>query len=243
MKIMLEHYWKSWELTAPGFEDAHKYIRTITHDAPSATVIWKTRHKQVVTVEIPEEIKVEDVQNRNVVWKDYYEKRFFRYLFRPSLAYREWKNYVLVESMGIPVAKPLAIGEYRKGLRLTRSYILTRRVMNCNDGRVFYPSSERNSDRKSAMEFAEQNMRYLGILHRCGYTHGGFHPRNELFHENNGKLEVIWIDLATIRKPRPWEVAERRATDLREFCDPLQFSAEEKERLMQIYKETLAGQQ
>lgn len=205
------------------------------------TVIWKTRHKQVVMLEVPPEIPVQEPQDRNVIWKDYFEKRFFRYLFRPSLACREWRNYILVGALGIPVAKPLGMGEYRRGLRLTRSYLLSRRVMDCADGRVFYADGERAGDRCGLLEFAGQNLRLLARLHAAGYVHGGFHPLNELFYEEEGHMKIVWIDLATVKKPHFWQTGAGREQDLKMFLDPLGLSAEEEEELMRVYTDALAG--
>ena len=202
-------------------------LEVILNNFQSCPVIYHTRHKACYL--IPEEISGLPYK---VVFKHYRERRFFRYLFRPSQAYREFLGFAGVQSAGIPTAEVLALGERRSMLKLTEAFFVTRYLENYRDGNEFVSGG----DPDLRDEFIRQNLSLLAKLHRAGFVHGGFHPRNELFRINDdGKMEVIWIDLATVRKA----AASRKFTqenDLDRFMCEFEFSGEQENSWREFYR-------
>ncbi len=240
----MELYCRSVDRITPGFEAAFNFLQTQDFDRDAAELLWRTRHKKVVRMEVPAEYAVDGRSDFQVVWKHYGEKRFFRYLFRPSLALREWKGFETAGSCGIPVARVLAAGEKRRGLRLVSSYFMTEMVCGSGDGDDFLPGGAREQDEALAAEFAEKNLKLLAKLHRSGAVHGGFTPRNELYvltgsEERGQRLDVVWIDLATCRKVPFFKRKRLQNKDLDYFLSPWRFAPERREELYEIYLEEL----
>ena len=154
-------------------------------------VIYQTRHKECRLV-------TEGFSGLPyaAVLKLYREQRFFRYLFRPSMAYREYLGFQRTLKAGVPAARVIALGEMRSGLRLKEAYFVTEYLDGFRDGNEF---TQTDSDPVLREEFIRINLSYLAKLHKAGLVHGGFHPRNELFRlESDGSMTVKWIDLATV---------------------------------------------
>ena len=78
----------SWSWAAPFFQSALRHIQRHPLNEENAEIIWKTRHKTVWKTALPQ-------QNGGltVVWKDYTNKRFWRFFFRPSFSAREAAGY------------------------------------------------------------------------------------------------------------------------------------------------------
>lgn len=240
----MELYCRSVDRISPGFEGAFKFLQEQDFERDAAELLWQTRHKKVVRMEIPSDCAPGGQEGFQVVWKYYGEKRFFRYLFRPSQALREWKGFETAAKCGIPVAKVLAAGEVRQGVKLISSYFMTEMVKGSGDGDDFLPGGARESDEALAREFAEKNLKLLAKLHRSGAVHGGFTPRNELYvltgDDTDGRrLNVVWIDLATCKKVPFFKRAKLQKKDLDYFLSPWGFSPERREELYKIYLEEL----
>ena len=190
MKNIRNSYIRSWHFSREDFAPVlEKLFSGMLKDCP---VIYHTRHKECRL--LPREISG---LSYPVVVKRYYEKRFFRYLFRPSQAYREYCGFKLTSDAGIPAAKVVALGEIRSGVRLKEAFFVTEYLENFRDGDEF---TLPGCDKKMRDEFIRINLRFLAKFHAAGLVHGGFHPRNELFRINDdGVMEVVWIDLATVK--------------------------------------------
>ena len=154
-------------------------------------VIYRTRHKECFLVS-PEVSGL----SYPVVFKRYAEKRFFRYFLRPSLAYREYLGFKLTAEAGIPAAEVVALGEKRCFVKLEEAFFVTRYLEGYRDGAEFCHSG---CDEKLKDDFIRQNLSYLAKLHCAGLVHGCFHPRNEMWRMvENGKMDIVWIDLASV---------------------------------------------
>ncbi|MEG2075955.1 MAG: lipopolysaccharide kinase InaA family protein, partial [Victivallaceae bacterium] len=192
-------------------------------------VIWQTRHKCVTKCEI----MVNGIP-KTVVFKRYYEKRFFRYLFRPSLAAREAKGYGIVNKVNIPCATLLGYGEVRRGVRLNECFIMTEYLAGTQDGEVFCPGGALKDDSKLRDEFCRRTLTLLKKLHQQNYIHGGTHPRNFLWSPEGAEgLSEIWIDLATVKRG----CRGRQQEDVEKFLAPLQLTTEQAEKYRRFYLE------
>ena len=238
---MLFPYCRSAELITGGFKPAFDCLKNFDPAKDADEKLWQTRHKVVVRYTVPSGV-LADKENYQVVWKYYREKRFFRYLFRPSLAFREWKGYNTVEAVGIPCAKVLAAAENRRGVRLLDSVFVTEMVQCSGDGDDFCPEGRFENDPELISEFAEKNLRLLAKLHRARLVHGGFTPRNELYildpeasDSGNERMQIVWIDLATCRKVPFYKRKKLQKKDVDCFLSMLKLSSATKDALYQFY--------
>lgn len=238
-------YCGSQERVADDFQAAFDCLKNFDPAVDADEKLWQTRHKIVVRYTVPSGV-LPGKENFQVVWKYYREKRFFRYLFRPSLAFREWQGYKRVEALEIPCAKVLAAAEKRCGVKLKESVFVTELVPCSGDGDDFCPGGKYENDGELAREFAEKNLRLLARLHRAKLVHGGFTPRNELYllepetdSPSGNRLRVVWIDLATCRKVPFYKRKKLQKKDVDCFLSMLKLSSGEEAGLRQIYLEEL----
>lgn len=205
---------RSWSVSG-GNISPEKLTHLFKHFT-GGRIIYRTRHKACYLVDFPE-------YGGEVVVKHYFEKRFWRYFLRPSLAYREFLGFNRAESCGIPVAEVVALGEKRNFWHLKEAFFVTRYLAGYRDGNEFIHG---NGDEKLKDEFVRRNLELLAKLHNGGFVHGCFHPRNELFKvDDSGKMDIIWIDLASVipvGKTRKFT----KAGDLDRFLCEFDFSAE-----------------
>ena len=242
---MLFPYCRSAELIAENFKPAFDCLKNFSPEKDADEKLWQTRHKVVVRYTVPSGVLPEK-ENYQVVWKYYREKRFFRYLFRPSLAFREWKGYKKVEAVGIPCAKALAAAENRRGMRLLESFFVTEMVQCSGDGDDFCPGGCFENDAGLISEFAGKNLQLLARLHRAKLVHGGFTPRNELYilkkdasASEKERMQIVWIDLATCRKVPFYKRKKLQKKDVDCFLSMLNLSPATKDALYQFYLEEL----
>jgi hypothetical protein len=235
-------YIRSTSRITEGFQKTFDYLKTRNPETDAAEMLWRTSHKMVVRYEVPAEFAPGQQKNYQVVWKKYYEKRFFRYFFRPSLAFREWEGFQKVAACGIPVGKVLAAAEKRCGVRLKYCTFATEFIPCTGDGDDFMPNGCRRNDPELLREFAEKNLRLLAKLHRAGLVHGGFTPRNELYTLKpateslpGDRMEVVWIDLATCRRYSPLTRKKRQIREVQYFISELRLSPEEAKYLQDVY--------
>lgn len=243
---MFSFYCRSAARITGGFQAAFDYLSKLQPEKDAAEILWRTSHKMVVRFEVPAAVAPDQQENYQVVWKVYHEKRFFRYLFRPSLAFREWEGFQLVAACGIPVGKVLAAAEVRRGVRLTRSMFATEFIPCTGDGDDFMLRGCRREDRELAREFVEKNLRLLAKLHRAGLVHGGFTPRNELYilkpeseSRPGDRMDVVWIDLATCRKGSLFTRKKRQKKEMEYFLSELRREPEFVEEMRQFYTAAL----
>jgi tRNA A-37 threonylcarbamoyl transferase component Bud32 len=197
----------------------------------SAGTFYKTRFKGVRLLTVPSA----DGGYR-VAFKTYQDKRFLRYLFRPSLAAREAMGFDAAASLGIPVVDYLALGEERCCLKLVSSYFVTRYEENAETFLYFKEHPEQRAD---LMKLLKENIVRLAKMHVAGFIHGGAHPRNFLWHRNgDGTIRTVWIDLASVRRMTPsnrkwWKYI---LTDLTDFSEVFRLTQSELDELMAEYR-------
>lgn len=224
----------SWKHIDKDFTYEWEYLNSLATNFEGkengGQTIWQTKFKEVQIIDVPS-------KNNNTIkiaFKNYHEKRFFRYFLRPSLAAREARGFEIVESLGIPVVKVLAYGENRKFFNLVDAFFITKFAENCKTFLDF--TNNPNLENKDILlQLLKENIKRLAILHKAGYTHGGAHPRNFLWIEKDNKIESIWLDLATVRKMNKinWKYL---LTDLSDFTEYFHFTQDELDNLIQEYR-------
>lgn len=221
----------SWHWHKAGFDEQWKYLSEQLNSGKSqGETIWQTRFKDVQLLDVPGENG-----GYRVAYKNYEEKRFWRYFLHPSLAAREAKGFEVVKSLGIPAAEVLAFGEIRKFFNLKRAYFVTRFEENTETLLYFIGHPQ---EHETLLALLKENIRYLAGLHAANYIHGGAHPRNILFRRHeNGTLESIWIDLASLREAgtgkRYWKYI---LTDLSDFTEAFRLTQVELDILIAEYR-------
>jgi tRNA A-37 threonylcarbamoyl transferase component Bud32 len=230
----IKQYLYSWKYVDESFSQSWNYLKNLAADFNSnengGETIWQTKFKEVQIIDVP----INDNEKIKIAFKNYHEKRFFRYFLRPSLAAREAKGYEIVESLGIPVVKVLAYGENRKFFNLVDAFFITKFAENCKTFLDF--TNNLNLENKDILlQLLNENIKRLALLHKAGYTHGGAHPRNFLWIENDDQIESIWLDLATVRKMNKinWKYL---LTDLSDFTEYFHLTQEELDNLIQEYR-------
>ena len=221
----------SWHWNREDFDQQWRFLSNQQNpDNKQGETIWKTRFKDVQLIQLPEELG-----GYRIALKTYAEKRFFRYLLRPSLACREAEGFRVIESLGIPVAQVLAFGEKRNISHLQEAYFITRFEEGTETLLCF---QEHPEEQANLMQLLVENIRYLAQMHAAGYVHGGAHPRNFLWKKDaNGVLQSIWIDLASVRRTpggkRYWKYI---LTDLSDFAEGFKLGQENLDLLMAEYR-------
>lgn len=216
---------QSWQWLADGFAPAFAWIGE-NENRDDAEVIWKTRHKYVKKIPLPEKLG-----GGFAVKKYYQEKRFLRYFLRPSLAAREARGFLRVKGVGIPTVEVLGFGENRDGFRLKDAFFITRFMEGLSDAGALVGTE----NRQDLLDFVTLNAQYLGRLHAAGFSHGGAHPRNFMWRRKDGQMEVVWLDLATVRPFKAFGRAARIRLDLADFLEKFSLSAEEVKAALEVY--------
>ncbi len=218
---------KSWTSCRSDFVNILPRLLTEPLESFQGELIWSTTYKKSFRI-AGEKLSFPG----DFVIKYYREKRFFRYLFRPSMALREYRGFVLTEKAGIPVAEVLAFGEKRCFLRLKEAFFVTKYLDNTHSGDEFLSAG---CDVEQKDTYIKLNMEYLAKFHNAGLIHGGFNPRNELWRiKTDGTMEVIWIDLATCRKKTPRE-KRTQESDLYTFFKHFNFPETEEKAYRDYY--------
>lgn len=159
----------------------------------------------------------------------------WRYIFKPSLPVREAENYFLFETLGIPVAPVIAVGDDRKNFILHETFIATKFIENTSDGRQFMPGGPCCDQHEKKLLFCRMNLLLLAKLHHAGIFHKAFHPRNLLWREKEGVMEVFWIDVARCRKVSPGCMHRAIVKDLHTFFRDMHLTRAETAELTDVY--------
>ena len=221
----------SWSWAAPFFQSALRHIQRHPLNEENAEIIWKTRHKTVWKTALPQ-------QNGGltVVWKDYTNKRFWRFFFRPSFSAREAAGYRVAASLGIPVPRLLACGDTRRCIKLKRCFIVTEFMKNSQNGLVFCPGGSMAGEEGLRKAFCKQNLHNLALLHEAGFRHGTALPQNMLWSINrDSRMETAWIDLEKVRKCSGRKLRKLMKKDLSDFLGNLEFDPETTEQMVNYY--------
>lgn len=221
----------SWHWNREDFDKQWLYLSGQGNaDNKQGETIWKTRFKDVQLIQLPEELG-----GYRIAFKTYAEKRFFRYLLRPSLACREADGFHVIESLRIPVAQVLAFGEIRNISHLQEAYFITKYE---EDTETLLWFNEHPEESATLMNLLLENIKYLAQLHAAGFIHGGAHPRNILWRKNaDSTIQSIWIDLASVRKaPGGKKYWKYILTDLSDIAEAFKLCQEDLDRLMTEYR-------
>jgi hypothetical protein len=219
----------SWEYVSKEFASQWAHLNSDPVNKQGET-IWQTRSKDVQLLEVPAE-----TGSFRIAFKNYREKRFFRYFMRPSLAAREARGFALVQKLGFPCVKVLAFGEHRSFVKLKEAFFITA----FEEGtKTFYDLANDPDGHSLVLDLLRETIGRLGQLHAYGWSHGGAHPRNFLWKTDEaGKAYSIWIDLASLRKlawgAKKWKYI---LTDLSDLTEAFKLSQEELDMLIAEYR-------
>lgn len=162
-------------------------------------------------------------------------KKFWRYIFRPSLPLREVLHYHLLEQANFPVPRVLAVGEIRHFLQLKKSFLITEFLDNTADGRVFMPGGKMRTGFEDLRKaYIQKHLQLLAQLHDRGFFHKAFHPRNLLFRGNTpDSLELFWIDVARLR--RAGNIRRAIIVDLHTFFRDMRLDEAQTREMLAVY--------
>ena len=123
----------------------------------------------------------------------------FKYIFRPSKGYQEWKLAHEIEKRGIPTILPLAFGERRRwGLRL-ESLIVTEQLSDCiNLEELLFGKNLEDFSLKRAI--IREYGKLAGRIHGQGILQDDFDPNNMLLQwVNTRDFRLFLIDLERVK--------------------------------------------
>ena len=226
-----ESRFSSWSYAEKGFEDILSELRSGTPAmSKSAGLINESSGKMVWRL-----ARSANGREYDFAYKINPRKTPWRYIFSPSLAVREAENYCMFEAMGLPVAHVLAVGDVRKFFILKENFIATTYIPGTRDGREFMPGGAFRENDDLLREYTRQNFLLLARIHDNNVFHKAFHPRNLLWRENDGKLEVFWIDVARCRKVGKRRMDRAVLVDLHTYFRDMKLTYEELEEYVGYY--------
>ena len=158
-----------------------------------------------------------------------------RYLVRSSLPAREARNLQRFHDLGIPTAHVLAVGDVRHNFLLKQSYLVTEFLPDTADGRIFMPGGNLAQDMERRLTFTRMHLALLAKIHEHCFFHKAFHPRNLLWRERDGRMEVFWIDVARCRRVRPFRMKRAMIMDLHTYFRDMLFPRETVRTLLGEY--------
>ena len=195
-------YSSSWSCVNPeiaGELEALRLAKGEFNCDGNYSVLWHTRHKFVLLLELP--------SGKQVVYKAPLKvKGVWKYLLRPGAYGMEALNFIRLSRLGLPLVKLLGAGEIRNFFILKSGFLITEFASRFADGRVFMSDDLSADQLKYKDEFICRNLKYLAVMHNNGYIHKGFTPFNLLWSakdkpdENGNILDLKWIDVASCRK-------------------------------------------
>jgi len=142
------------------------------------------------------------------VLKRFNQKNRWNYLkdlFRPSRAFRAYRNAYHLELLGIATPRPVAAAEQRCGRVLLRSYLVTEEIAGATDLRTA---------EELDVEIAWNAGKLIGQLHAAGFAHGDLKETNIVW-DKSGKVSLLDLDgldyVAEISPARAAEDLQRLA--------------------------------
>ena len=226
-----QRYAVSWSFAMPGFEQVLAELRESLPErtgsaglikVSSGKFVWHLQHRSTD-------------RNFDFAYKIQVCKTPWRYLFRFSKPVREVRKYLMLDSIGIPVPKVLAVGEVRRFFVLRESYMMTGFFENSSDGRLFMHGGKSRLDTERKLAYCRAHLELLARVHEHGICHGAFHPRNLLWRDGARGMEVFWVDVARCRKVSPGRLARAAVVDLHTFFQDLQLRRSEVKPLLEHY--------
>ena len=222
----------SWSYAEKGFEEILHDLRSNTPEMTSqAGLINESLGKMVWHLVR----KNSSGQEYDFAYKINPPKTPWRYIFKHSLAVREAVNYMMFEELDIPVAHVLAVGDIRKFFMLKSSFIATSYISDSLDGRKFMPGGEMRSEIALRKEYTLKHFALLAKIHDNMIFHKAFHPRNLLWRQNNGNMEVFWIDVARCRKTKASAMKRAVLVDIHTFFRDMQPTENELKEAVVFY--------
>jgi hypothetical protein len=188
---------RSFQWALPEFAETWKQILLNPEFAEThGQLIWKTRNKKVYSVNLPEH----DVYPVFAL-KTCDGVKPLRYLFRCSKGTLEGVNLKLMEQLGFPMVRLLAIADKRCFFYLKKTYLVTEFAVGFRDGRDFMPKGIYREDQHLKQLFVQDNLKLLAKLHQYHCYHKGFQPYNLLwkYDQDSGEFHTRWLDVASCR--------------------------------------------
>ena len=221
------HNWRSWTYVQNSFLDCFQKFTLPLPENDHCRLINESSGKYVWRIQ---------QDGFDIAFKLDSGKAPWRYFLKHSLVMREYRNYRLFASLGIPVPQVLAVGELRKCTILRKSFIVTAFVPDTFDGRSYMPGGTFQNRTVERIAFAKQNLLWLGKVHQQNIFHKAFHPRNILCRrKDDGKIQYFWIDLARCQKMFAFRINRAVVQDLHHFFNDMQFTQEQTHELVQFY--------
>ena len=150
-----------------------------------------------------------------------YVKRYFpqgnRLLgaFRENLALREYRCSARLARLGVPQAAPVLTAAVRNSFGLvTCGFYMMREVENAISLDKLLEHMQNAPDKKLLKSIADELVRLLAIMHKGGFCHWDFKPRNLLVTQRQGGVVLTPIDC---RSGKRMCVFTRRAYIQRDF--------------------------
>lgn len=226
-------YKDSWGYSVEGFEQAFDYLQQPPEKFANAEKIWQTSSKSVWKVTLPEELG-----GLTLAVKKARGKRVLSYVLRKTPSAQEAVNYIILETLGLPMAKFLAVSDVRKFFHWHESTFVTQFVDNIADGRAFMKGGKDINNRELKELFIYQNLAHIASLHSIYFFHKGFKPYNILWSKEpeNDKLTLTWIDVSTCRFCPKIGFNKRIIHDLKDFLNRLVLTPEELQNFIVFYK-------
>ncbi|MHC4600798.1 MAG: lipopolysaccharide kinase InaA family protein, partial [Planctomycetota bacterium] len=156
-------------------------------------------------------VRVAGPRGASVVVKTFRPKGLLdriRHRFLPSPARSERDRALRAREKGVPVPRPLAVGERRRFGFLRESVL----VMESVEGRpldgVLEDLSGSRGERRALLDGLA---RWLAEVHRSGLVHRDLHPGNILVRREGGDFRFTLVDLAEARFPDALTEGDRRS--------------------------------
>ena len=225
-----ESRFRSWQLAEPGFEGILKELReTPPPPAEEEGLIYTSSGKRVWHLRRESGSKVYDFAYKTNPGKG------LRYIANSSLPVREMRNYLLLESLGIPVPRILAVGDARSFFILKETFLATEFIADTRDGMDFTPGGPLYADTEKKMVFCRLHLEQLAKIHNADVFHKSYHPRNLLWRECGGEMEIFLIDVPRCRLERPSGMFRAAVTDLHSFFRDMRLPRAQTAELIAYY--------
>jgi tRNA A-37 threonylcarbamoyl transferase component Bud32 len=162
-------------------------------------------------------VSTEDSSGRFFV-KVYRNHKFrdrIKTMVRPSRARAEWLIGAGMLDSGLPVAEPLAYGEFRSGLVVVGCVLIARALENCQRLSSYLYRNYHHDDPHPSTDQPDEFLESLGTLirrmHDAGFRHPDLHTGNILV-KDDGSSPSLWIiDLHSAAGPSPLSRRARMA--------------------------------
>lgn len=214
-------YFRDWHWCAESTEGLGAFIRSVVcnedDSAVGGTQINNSNKKSVTLCTF----RGNDGMEMPLAVKRNNDRRFFRYFLRPSQALKEARGFQLVKSLGIPCIDFVGCGDFRNFFALSQSYFVTLYERNTYQLSEYEPGHSLEGEHSEGLGVLKEVLGQMAMLHKAGYRHGGAHGRNFLCRKRPDlSIEVLWIDLVTLRRFSGFHKTMELITDL---CDVIEY--------------------